>query len=167
MTNRGECVKTKSTWNMDTTNQMTSLVSPHLISGNHTLNSGNGLCKQIGPGPFPGNQSTQMRHPAEKDLHLPYASSPSTVEIQPCLSPNQNGKGTYLSDKVNPHSSVCTSIYYLLIERVKLKQQVCTCWVIISEISSRSSKIPPTPDTNSSSPGYWRVIYCLSHSSTD
>lgn len=45
---------------MDTTNEMTSLVSPHLISGNHTLNSGNGLCKQIGPGPFPGDQSTQM-----------------------------------------------------------------------------------------------------------
>lgn len=62
MMNRGEWAKIqyKSIWNTDTTNQMTSLVSSHLISGNHTLNSGNGLCKQIGPGPFPGDQSTQM-----------------------------------------------------------------------------------------------------------
>lgn len=37
---------------MDTTNQMTSLVSLHLISGNRTLHSGNCLYKQIEPGYF-------------------------------------------------------------------------------------------------------------------
>lgn len=45
---------------MDTTDQMTSLVSSHLISGDQTLDIGNRLCKQIGPTPFPGDQQTQM-----------------------------------------------------------------------------------------------------------
>lgn len=43
---------------MDTTNQITSLFSLHLMSRNHILNSGNS--KQIRPGLFPRNQSTQM-----------------------------------------------------------------------------------------------------------
>lgn len=37
---------------MDAINQMTGLVSLHLISGNQTLNSSNGLYKQIGPDHF-------------------------------------------------------------------------------------------------------------------
>lgn len=49
---------------MDTTNQMTNLVSLHLISGNPTLNSCNGLYKQIGPGHFLEINELRCWHPA-------------------------------------------------------------------------------------------------------
>lgn len=65
---------------MDTTNKMTSLVSPHLISGDHTLNSGNGLCKQIGPGRFLETSELRCWHFSMKRLCSPKASSHPTVE---------------------------------------------------------------------------------------
>lgn len=73
---------------MNTTNQMTSHVSLHLISGNHTLHSGNRLYKQIEPGYFLEINELRGWRPAQKDLYSPYTSSHSIVEIHHFLSQN-------------------------------------------------------------------------------
>lgn len=49
---------------MDTIDQMTGLVSLHLISGNQILYSSNGLYKQIGPDHFLETNKLRFWRPA-------------------------------------------------------------------------------------------------------